>query len=181
MTGALTPFIVGLATGRSPGTLALVGAALAVVAVGLVSAGAGRGGPVSGRILTTALLAGVLFGLFFVGIKEASPAAGMWPLVAGRVAGLAAGAALLVRRRSPLRLAPVALRWALVAGVFDVAANVLYLLAARGGLLSVVGPIASLYPASTVMLALMIDRERVRAAQVAGLGLAVAALALTAA
>jgi uncharacterized membrane protein len=68
-----------------------------------------------------------------------------------------------------------------VAGVFDVSANVLYLLAAQRGQLSVVGPIASLYPASTVALALLVDRERLRLVQVAGLGLAVAALVLTAA
>jgi hypothetical protein len=37
-----------------------------------------------------------------------------------------------------------------------------------------------LYPASTVLLALAVDRERLRAVQLAGLGLAAAALVLTA-
>jgi drug/metabolite transporter (DMT)-like permease len=161
--------------------LALVGAGLAVVAVGLVSLGTDRSGPVTGRIVGMSLLAGVLFGLFFVLVKQASPAAGLSPLLAARTAGAAAGAAVLAWRHSLPRLPPRSLRLALVAGVFDVSANALYLLAARLGLLSVVGPIASLYPASTVVLALLIDRERVRAVQVAGLGLAVAALMLTAA
>jgi drug/metabolite transporter (DMT)-like permease len=181
MMSALTPLVAGLALDRPPGWPALAGAGLAVAAVGLVSAGTGRTGPVTGRIVALSLLAGVLFGLFFVGIRQASPAAGLWPLVAGRAIGLTAGVALVAWRRSPPRLGSVALRWALVAGVFDVAANVCYLLAVRRGLLSVVGPIASLYPASTVVLALVVDRERVRAVQVAGLGLALAALVLTAA
>ena len=181
MTSALTPLVVGLATEGSPGFLALVGAVFAVAAVGLVSLGTGPAGPVRGSVLAMALLAGVLFGLFFVGLKQASSAAGLWPLVAARVAGLAAGLAILASRRSAPRLPAWSLRAAVVAGVFDVSANVLYLLAAQRGELSVVGPIASLYPASTVALALLVDRERLRLVQVAGLGLAVAALVLTAA
>jgi drug/metabolite transporter (DMT)-like permease len=61
----------------------------------------------------------------------------------------------------------------------DIAANALYLLAAREGLLSIVAPIAALYPVSTVLLAFGLDKERVRPIQVAGLGLAATALVLT--
>jgi drug/metabolite transporter (DMT)-like permease len=57
-------------------------------------------------------------------------------------------------------------------------ANALYLLATRGGDLSVVAPIAALYPVTTVILALIIEHERLRGIQVAGLILAVAALVL---
>ena len=45
---------------------------------------------------------------------------------------------------------------------------------------AVVAPVAALYPVSTVLLALAVDRERVRPIQVAGLGLAATALVLTA-
>ena len=57
-------------------------------------------------------------------------------------------------------------------------ANVLYLLATRGGDLSVVAPIAALYPVTTVILALIIEHERLRGIQLAGLTFAVAALVL---
>jgi uncharacterized membrane protein len=73
-----------------------------------------------------------------------------------------------------------ALRWALVAGPLDVLANVLYALAAARGMLSVVAPISALYPVSTVLLALTLERERLRPVQVAGLGLAATALVLVA-
>jgi uncharacterized membrane protein len=62
----------------------------------------------------------------------------------------------------------------------DFGANAIYLVAVREGLLSIVAPIAALYPVSTVLLALAVDKERVRPIQVAGLGLAAAALVLTA-
>jgi uncharacterized membrane protein len=62
----------------------------------------------------------------------------------------------------------------------DFGANAIYLVAVREGLLSIVAPIAALYPVSTVLLALALDKERVRPIQVAGLGLAAAALVLTA-
>jgi drug/metabolite transporter (DMT)-like permease len=180
MVSALVPLLAGLVFDRAPGTLALIGAGLAVVAVGLVSVGRDGGGPVRGGIVVLAAVAGVLFGLFFVGLKQASPAVGMWPLLAARIGGLAVGGLVLARRGDLPRLGRVSLRWALVAGVFDVAANALYLLAAYGGPLSVVGPIASLYPASTVVLAVLVDGERLRPVQVAGLGMALAALVLTA-
>ena len=65
-----------------------------------------------------------------------------------------------------------------MAGPFDMTANALFLLASRAGEVSLVAPLASLYPVSTVILALAVDRERLRAVQVLGLGLAVAALLL---
>ena len=181
VASAVTPLAIGLAFERPPGVVALVGAGLAVVAVALVSVAPGRAGRVSTRVVAMALLAGVLFGLSFAALKQAAPGAGLWPLVAARLAGLAGGLAVLARRRALPRLGPLSWRWALVAGGYDTAANATYLLAAQRGLLSVVGPVASLYPAATVVLALVIDREPVRAVQLAGLGLALAALALTAA
>jgi drug/metabolite transporter (DMT)-like permease len=52
------------------------------------------------------------------------------------------------------------------------------LLSTRGGDLSIVAPLAALYPVTTVILALMIDHERLQGVQVAGLAFAVAALLL---
>jgi drug/metabolite transporter (DMT)-like permease len=62
----------------------------------------------------------------------------------------------------------------------DILANALYLYAAAHGPLAIVAPIGALYPVSTVLLALAVDRERVVATQLAGLGLAATALVLAA-
>ena len=65
-----------------------------------------------------------------------------------------------------------------VAGIFVMGANVLYLLAVRGGMLAVVAVVASLHPASTVALGFRIDKERLTRWQAVGLGVAALALVL---
>ena len=180
VTSAVVPLGVGLVLDRTPSVLALLGVGCAVVAIGLVSA---SGGPrrASPRIIALALASGVLFGVFFVLIGRAGSDAGMWPLVGVRIGSLAVGLPILARTpRSRRPLGRPALRWAMVAGPLDVLANALYLLAATRGPLAIVAPIAALYPISTVLLALGVDRERVAPAQLAGLGLAAAALVLVA-
>jgi uncharacterized membrane protein len=128
--------------------------------------------------------------MFFVLLSKANDAAGgaggsagLWPVAAAQVSALAFGSLLLWGGRASGGRAPLRgslLVWVAVAGVLDLSANALYLLATRDGLLSIVAPIGALYPVSTVLLALAIDRERLRPVQVAGLGLAVAALVLVA-
>lgn len=182
VTAAVVPMIAGLLLGDRPGPAPLVGACCAILAIGLVSAGSPDegGGGMRLRTVGMALASGALFGLFFILVGKAGPGTGMWPLVGARAASLAIGVAVLARSPVGRRLSRPSLRWALLAGPCDVLANILYRAAAGHGLLALVAPIGSLYPVSTVLLALVIDRERVRPAQLAGLGLAAAALVLVA-
>jgi drug/metabolite transporter (DMT)-like permease len=183
VTGALVPMAVGLATERTPPPLALAGAACAVVAIALVSVGpSDRTGSRAGaaNVVLLSLAAGVMFGLFFSLFAQTHETAGVWPLVGARAASVGLGLVVIALARVPLgSLRPVS-RWVVVTGVGDIAANWLYLVALADGLLSVVAPVAALYPVSTVMLALTVDKERVRPVQIAGLALAAAALVLTA-
>src|SRR5262249_34185986 len=156
------------------------GVGCAVAAIGLVSLARGAARVATPRIIGLALGSGACFGIFFSLLGKAGPAAGLWPLVGVRVGSLAAGLLAVAVTRTPLRLDPVGRRWTLVAGPLDVSANALYALAALGGPLAVVAPIAALYPVSTVLLAIGIDRERVGPVQLAGLGLAATALVLVA-
>ena len=71
-----------------------------------------------------------------------------------------------------------AVRWSLVAGPFDITANALFLVASQQGDLSLVAPLAALYPVTTVVLALLVDHERLRGVQVIGLVVALVALLL---
>jgi uncharacterized membrane protein len=180
VTAALVPLIVGLLTATAPSALGLIGAGCAIIAIGLVSVSGPVSGAVTLRLVGLALAAGVLFGIFFTLLGKAGSDAGMWPLVGVRLGSLAVGFIVLRRTGTSLRMPRQALRWTLIAGPLDIIANVLYLIAAGRGLLSIVAPVASLYPVSTVLLALRVDRERVRPVQLAGLGLAATALVLVA-
>ena len=66
--------------------------------------------------------------------------------------------------------------FAILSGVLDTLANSMYLTAARAGMLSLVGVITSLYPASTVVLAMKIDKERIHRGQVLGIVIALASV-----
>jgi drug/metabolite transporter (DMT)-like permease len=182
VTAAALPLVVGIVIDRFPGPIALLGAGLAVVAIALVSAGpSAQWRAVSRRVLGIALASGAMFGLFFVLLAQARSGSGMWTLVAVRVGSLGLGFAIVGLTRTSLRLPAGTLRWAVPAGIGDIAANAFYLAAAQYGPLSIVAPIAALYPATTVLLAIAVERERVRPVQLVGLGLAGCALVVIAA
>lgn len=186
---ALVPVAWGLLQGERPGPLALVGVVLAIVAVGFISRtgdevvdGSHAPEPTEARpYRLLAIVAGVAFGTVFVLLAETGDNAGFWPLVAGRltsitlltIGGLAARQSFSPGGRAALL--PIA-----AAGVLDMTANALYLLAARRGLIALVAVLSSLYPASTVLLARMVLKERLLGLQVAGLGLAAAGVTLIA-
>ena len=187
VTSATIPVIVGLASGERPPADRLGGVACALVAIALVSLSRpapGQRAVVTPSLVGWSVLSGVGFALFFVGTDRASDAAagqaGLWPVAASQLSGLLIGGVLLLVLRPGSWPRHRSLSWAVLAGPMDMTANTLYLLASRTGDLSVVAPLASLYPVTTVVLAMLVDRERVRSVQVAGLALAVAALLLVA-
>lgn len=182
---AVVPLVVGLATGERPGALALIGTFVALCAVALVAGGeadapqhakAGRGSPV-----VLAVGAGIAFGLVFVLLSATDEESGFWPLLGGRTVSVTLVCLWLLRTRTPLLPRPGTRLVVLGAGLLDVTANGLYLLAVREGLLSVVAVLSSLYPAATVVLARVVLGERLRPAQLAGLGLGLAGVTLIAA
>lgn len=179
------PVGVGLALGERPGPVAAVGVVVALAAVVLVSRESvaeddARTHRFTRKVAWLTVGAGLAFGLNFVLIDQAPEEAGLWPLVFARVAATvlvvaiaAASGHLHVPSGSPLRLA-------VLAGVLDTVANVAMLLALQASLLSLAGVLMSLYPAATVLLAIMVLRERVNRWQGAGMVLALAAVAMIA-
>ena len=66
----------------------------------------------------------------------------------------------------------------IVSGSLDTIGNLFYMLASQLGRLDVAAVICSLYPAGTILLAGVVLREHPTSRQVAGMGLALAAVAL---
>jgi drug/metabolite transporter (DMT)-like permease len=185
VTSAAIPVVVGLVAGEHPSALRLFGVGCALLAIALVSLApqpSGHRQVVTRRLVVAALGAGTGFALFFILLSVAGRAAagsvGLWPIAGSQISAVVMLALLLLMTRPGPWPRQATLRWTMLAGPCDMTANALYLLASRDGDLSVVAPIAALYPVTTVILALIIEHERLRGIQVAGLIFAVAALVL---
>ncbi|CAN5772306.1 DMT family transporter [soil metagenome] len=179
ITGGI-PVLVGLGLGERPGLLAFAGIAVALVAIALISREpptaeirAGRS-----RAVLLAVLAGIGFGAFFVLLERSGDDTGLWPLLAARTTSVTMIGVVLLPRRGRRLPTRTSLRATIGAGVLDVSANVLYLLAVRRGLLTLVSVLIALYPASTVVLAQVVLGERLRRVQGIGLGVGAVAVAL---
>ncbi|MDO3645650.1 DMT family transporter [Nocardia mangyaensis] len=185
------PVIAGLFLGERPGPLAVAGIALALIAVVLVSREApdktteeiigGRELRFTRRVALLTVGSGAAFGFAFYFLHATSPSAGLWPLLGQRAAATAVvwTSALAAGQFRGLHGEP--LRLALAIGVLDVIANAALLYAFHGGLLSVVSVIGSLYPAATVLLAMVLLGERIGGMQKVGMALALTAVAMIAA
>ena len=180
VTGAVIPVLLGFAAGERPTSLAWAGIALALPAIVLLTAGP-VGKAKDGLASKAAILgaaAGVGFGLFFFAISRTSHASWLWPLVAARASTVlivALSAVLSGRPFLPLR---AGLPLILLSGALDMGANVAFLLSSRIGMLTIAAVVASLYPGPTVILAMLVFRERLTARRVIGFALAVAGVAL---
>ena len=194
VVAAVVPVVFGLATGERPTIVALAGVVTALAAVALVSSAPepddpgddpvrpGRGEAGFRRWRTSAiphaLGAGISFGSFFIFLDRAGNDTGIWPLVGTRASSLLLVGLAVVTLRRPLRPPSGTIVAIASAGVLDVAANLLYLLATRRGLLSLVAVLTSMYPAMTVLLARVALDERLSRTQLVGLVLGAAGIVL---
>lgn len=180
---AALPVFAGLALGErlsSTTTLGIALAAIAIVLIGQEQSSARRGvtHSVSPRGITLAIVAGLLVGVFFVSLERTSAASGLWPLVPARLVAISLFAATALAGRRPVLVPRSVAAVAIGAGAVDMLANALYLIAVQQGPLSVVATLASLYPASTIVLARFVLGERWSKLQAAGIATAVGATTL---
>jgi drug/metabolite transporter (DMT)-like permease len=178
ITGVL-PVLAGIYSEGMPAPIQLVGFVLALVSIWLIARPDGEID--THRGLGLAVLAGVMFGLFFIACKQAGHHAVFWPLVTARTASTLLMLLIVifsVRDQRPVRPALVPV---LFAGILDTSANALFIAATQRGRLDVTSVLSSLYPASTVILARIFLKERLSATQNAGIVGALISVALIAA
>ena len=178
-TGRMSVVAVGLALGDRPGALAVIGIVFAFPAIYLISRvtehTVNTGGVLDG------VLAGLGFGALFTLIGQIDADAGLMPIALMQVTSVLA----VILTATVLRAQWVPRdrqAWsATMMGPLGAIATGAFLYATHEGLLSIVSVIASLYPATTVLLAAVILHERIHRAQGIGLALAAAAVVLVAA
>jgi drug/metabolite transporter (DMT)-like permease len=182
---AMIPVLFAFAMGERLRPLTFLGVALALFAIFLVSRPPAtqtsnekkaRGSLPPGFAL--ALFAGISVGVFFLSLARTSTAAGMWPLIAARISSITLFVIIALFTKRTLRMDRTATATATLGGALDMAANAIYMIAARIGPLSIVVTLASLYPASTVILARVVLKEHLSWAQLAGIGCALIAVLL---
>ena len=181
---ASIPVVVGIVTEGVPPGLVLLGFGLAVTAVWLLSGGDATGG-IRRDELGLALLAGLGFSLFFIFIDQIGSSVIFWSLAAARAASVPLLLLFFVGRRQwrgsaaaqlPRSLLPIIA----LSGILDSGGNYFFALAAQSGRLDIAAVLASLYPASTVLLARLILKESLGTRQWLGVGVALVALVLIA-
>lgn len=130
-----------------------------------------------GNALLLATLSGIGFGCQLVLLKMASSGGVLWSLTWTRIAGVSALllALAVLRPKAPVK---AFLTIGIVAGVLDTVGNMFYVFAAQAGRLDIAAMVSSLYPAVTILLAAILLRERPSRRQLAGIGLALAAVAM---
>ncbi len=149
--------------------------------------------PADRRSMLLAIAAGIGFGLYFVAMKMAGRGGLLWPMTTVRIGSTSTCALLVVaslgRKPSADPAAPEitqpsaarylprkAVLWALGPALLDTGGNLLFMAATRLGRLDVASVLASLYPASTILLAAWMFHERPTRRQ--GLGMLTAAAAV---
>jgi drug/metabolite transporter (DMT)-like permease len=167
-TGVALPVVVGVATGDALSTIVSVGLVVTVAGVVLASreSHADPDRAAAARLsIVLALLAAVGFGSYFVMSDVAADDSVLWLLALSRIAPVP----VLVTLARARGMRPPPRRSVL-----------LLVLANTEGALSIVAVVGSLYPVITVVLARAVLGERIAPVQAAGVGIALAGVAMIA-
>lgn len=175
---AVVPVLFSLFLEGLPRVSQLLGFALALTAVWLISGGGGGLARLRWGDLRLPVIAGLGFGLFFVAIDRVSDQAILWPLVGARSASILMMFFLALITRQIKRPAVGQLGLILLVGFSDTAGNAFFALATSLGRLDIAAVLGSLYPAATILLARFFLDEQLNRRQWIGLAAALLAVIL---
>ncbi len=194
LTYAIVPVLFGFITIGWPKNTQLAGIGIALLAIPLMAHGSSsvRIESIwrhSLRLLGAPLLAGIGFGLVLICLDQIEASDLLAPLIVARSTGSPLLLLILwlsMRQRQTdqsgvgtlLAALRPALVYVLVIGVGDIIAYGAFIQAARLGGITIAAVMSSLPPAVTVLMARIIDKEKPRREQVAGLALSLVAIAL---
>jgi drug/metabolite transporter (DMT)-like permease len=184
LTGLLTaliPVLYSFVKDGLPTPTAIAGLATGMAAIWMIThtppatSTATKGAPRAALLLGA--LAGTGFGVQLILFKLAGSSGVFWTMTTARAAGVLA-LLLMLAVSPPKRPWRGFWRTGLLAGALDTLGNLLYIQATRMGRLDVAALVCSLYPGGTILLAALVLREWPTRRQMAGMALALAAVAL---
>jgi drug/metabolite transporter (DMT)-like permease len=173
---ALVPVIAGVFAEGAPSLVQILGFVLAAVSIWLVARAPGESAAI--RALWLGMLAGLGFGVLLVLLKYASQGGVIWALTTARSASTSIMLSALLLKRGKVVVGRGYLWLGALTGLLDTGGNLLYTLATKVGRMDVAAVLSSLYPAVTILLAVMILKERATRIQLFGMVLALIAVAL---
>ena len=176
---AVVPLLFSFRTEGLPDAIRLLGFALALISIWVMTAQRDSSSQVKG--LGLAVIAGLGFGGFLLFIKLGGSKAVFWPLVSARSASFLLMLAIVLLSAGAWTLSRSSLSYMLAAGILDSSANALYVGATQRGRLDVAAVLSSLYPVSTILLARLVLKERLSKLQTTGIVFALLAVLLIAA
>ncbi|MEV6285116.1 EamA family transporter [Kribbella sp. NPDC051770] len=182
---AILPVLVGVALGERPTSIVWLGVLVALPGIWLVSreatpyAGQPRATNRRSAIIDGGI-AGLGFGVLFVGLAQIPSSAGVLPLVASQLLGAVVIVAMAIALKQPWRASIRRTSWGIGAGAIGAIGTCSYLTAAQLADLGVTAVLTSLYPAFTVLLAVLVLKERIHPTQRIGLATCGAAVVLVA-
>jgi drug/metabolite transporter (DMT)-like permease len=178
ITGAL-PVLFGAWKEGPPAAIQIAGFGVALVAIWMIALPSRAIGRPQG--IGLAICAGIGFGVYLICSKQAASEAVFWPLVSARAASMTEMLLIVTVSGQPWKPARNLLPYMMAAGVLDSLGNMFFMYAVRHGRLDVATVLSSLYPATTVLLARFVLRERISRLQTAGMVAALIAVPLIAA
>lgn len=154
--GAAIPALFLMMTEGPPGAVHLAGFAVAVLGIWFISGSEDGRGP---QGIGLAILAGVGFAGFFLGISQAKDGSAQWLAAISRSGSLIVTGSIVLVERKFREMSAASAGLGLLAGCLDTGGTAFFLCATRTGRLDSAVVLTSLYPAVTVLLARLILHE----------------------
>jgi len=175
--GAAVPVVFAALTEGLPPPVRMMGFAIAIAGIWLVTRVPAAADQGSRHSLLLAVFAGIAFGAFFIFIAQVETDSVFLPLMFAKVVAFGIALALLRLKRLSFP-SPGGNPIALGAGLLDASANALYLASSQLTRLDVAAVLTSLYPAGTVLLARVVLKEQISRLQWVGVLLCLVAITL---
>jgi drug/metabolite transporter (DMT)-like permease len=175
---AAIPALVAMITRGLPGKIAILGFALAVVGLWLITR-TEAGTTLEG--IELAILAGIGFAGFYLCVHQAGEGSAFWIATLTRSGGLVVTVLIVIAFRTFRDITTSGVLWGVLTGCIDSLGTVLFVRATQTGRLDEAVVLSSLYPAITVLLARLILKEHFTRWRFVGLLAALAAVPMIAA